>query len=166
MLLVTAAGTGGAWHHQYWHRFSRHHLGLAANEQANPICLEGYALTDGRVQTSRDDQWGPPVRAMTRLWVEVRRIRDGTNWRRASGVGQLRVRGKLQSLHGGCRMRTSFGFLRAPSKPLNPGDFDYAHRLRIDRELFQLDALIPNVLSCCNELTGGAPAPARSHTHV
>src|SRR5438105_14159553 len=40
VLLASAGGVGGAWHHAYWHRYPANEISRMMYEQSRPCCVE------------------------------------------------------------------------------------------------------------------------------
>jgi len=134
VLLLSVAATAAAWHHCRWQLFPADELGLFAREDAEPVCVEAIALGSGRAVPPPDPD---PLRAIptgARTWLDVRVVglRDRDRWRAASGRARLMVGGEPSEVHYGDRLRV-FAQLGSPRGPVNPGEFDYAARLRADR---------------------------------
>ena len=82
----------------------------------------------------------------TRVEVELVGLRDGAEWRPASGIATLFVDGHLLGIAPGDTLRV-FGQLAAISGPLNPGDFDFAQHARGQRRLCSLRSEFPECVS-------------------
>ena len=86
-----------------WNLFDRQEIGRYAADEFAPACIEALAReTPQRVPAPAPT----PLRAIpgserSRLRVEVTRIRDGTQWRPASGECQLMVEGHLLGVAAG-----------------------------------------------------------------
>ncbi len=83
-----------------------------------------------------------PVGDRSRVELNVTRIRDGKNWRPASGLATLIVEGHLLGVGAGDRLQV-FGRLAATPQPANPGEFDYAAHNRAERRLCSVRAGFP-----------------------
>ncbi len=151
-LLLGFAALGGAWHQLQWRWYPEDHLGLHAETTRHPICLEAKILSGPRYYPAHLDPWGPPRAASSLLHIRALRARDGQQWIPVSGTGKLRVQGTVTGLRGGDTVRVHGTWLR-PDLPANPGDFPYAHHLRLQRELFLVRATHP----ACIELIQAAP---------
>ena len=140
-VLLAAAATAASWHHARWYLFPADDLGQFARDASQPICVEVTALSTPRVVPPADA--GPMTFAKSndqvRMEVELSAVRDGADWRPASGRARLSVDGLLPGIEAGDRLRV-FGHLTAPSPPRNPGEFDAAGHLRGDRVRGQLRA--------------------------
>ncbi len=69
-------------------------------------------------------------------------IRDGGQWRPASGLCQLSVEGHLLGIHPGDHLRV-FGQLARTSPQMNPGEFDFAGHARADRRMVRVRSTAP-----------------------
>jgi len=78
---------GGAWHHFRWHCFAADEIGLFAQESPEPVCIEAIATTGSRhvAQPAYDPLLPPNTKDKVRLGVRLVAIRDGCEWRTASG---------------------------------------------------------------------------------
>ena len=155
-LLLAVAATAAAWHHCRWYLFARDDLGHFARVLDEPVCLEAVALRAGRTVPA-PHQWNPmrtfAIRDRTRILIEVARIRDGKQWRSASGRVELWVEGVVSDVRAGDRLRI-FALLTAPTPALNPGQFDFAQYLRGDRQCCHLHS---EHTACVTVLRGGSP---------
>jgi competence protein ComEC len=135
-VLMAVLALGGAWHHYCWNLFGEDELGLAATETPQPICVEGIAVSapEEAPAPAFDPLRSLPSGVMTRLLVDAVAVRDGAQWRTASGQAQVAVEGELSGVHVGDRLRI-FGLLEAPLPAGNPGEFDTAEFDRSKREL-------------------------------
>lgn len=144
LLFASAAIMGAAWHHWNWYDFDRWEVSRFANVAPKPSCV----LAVARSSPERLSAPPPtPLRAIpggerSRLLVEVTAIRDGREWRPASGVCQLTAEGHLLDIHAGDRLQV-FGQLARPAPPLNPGEFDFAEFARADRQLARIRSSAP-----------------------
>jgi competence protein ComEC len=75
----------------------------------------------------------------SRLSANVVALRDGDDWRPASGTTQIWVDGAVTAVERGDRLRI-VGLLSAPAGPQNPGEFDFARHFRADRQLSHVNA--------------------------
>jgi competence protein ComEC len=159
VLLLAAAATAGAWHHDRWHLFPAAELGRCAREDARPICVEAIAWTTPhrRPPPAHNPLQRVVTGDRTLLDVCVTRVRDGAAWRLASGSARLSVDGHLLGVKVGDRLRVA-GHFSQPSSPLNPGEFDFAFDRRVRRQLCQLQAGFPD---CVTVLAAGSWADPR-----
>ena len=145
VLLLAVACAGGARHHQHWNLYGPDELGQAASDSPRPICLEAVALSSPRRVAAPPDNplRTRPVGERSRLLVRVVRARDGQAWRAASGTAELLVDGHLLGIRAGDRLQV-FAVFQRPSRPLNPGEFDFAWHRRCERQLVELVARFPD----------------------
>lgn len=139
LVLVAVAATAGAWRHCCWSLFPADDLGRYTSEQSEPVCVEAIAVESPRALTPRpfNPMRGRPAKDGSRLTVDLVSLRTGATWQPASGRAMLLVTGEPPNVEAGDRIRC-FGQLAAPEGPQNPGQFDYAARLRTDRILSRL----------------------------
>jgi competence protein ComEC len=147
-LLASVSLTSAAWHDLGWNRFSQFEVARYAPDTAGPACVEVIALeSPDLVPAPRPTA----LRAIalgeqSRLDVRVAAIRDGTEWRRASGNCQLSVDGDLTDVRAGDRFRV-FGRLSRVDSPPNPGEFDFAAYARAERRLVRLASATPEAMT-------------------
>lgn len=143
-LLVAVGACGGAWHHLRWHRFAQDDLGYFARFADQPACVEAMALVGPRRLPAppRSPLRVFPTTDRTRLELEVVGLRDGAEWRRASGRARLIVDGELGGVCAGDRLRV-FAQLSAPRPAQNPGQFDFGLHARGDRRRSHLRCAFP-----------------------
>lgn len=147
-MLLAVAATTAAWHHCRWYLRAEDDLGRYALRKAQPICVEATAVRMPRVLPTPpfDPMRMMPPTEGSRLEVDVAAVRDGSQWRRASGRATLLVQGPPPQVRAGDRLRC-FARLSAPLGPQNPGAFDRAAHLRADGIYSQLLAEVPQCLS-------------------
>ncbi len=145
---VALAAAGGAWHHDCWCLFAPDDVGLFARQAAEPVCLEAVALGAPRRMPAppNDPLRTLPVGDRSRVELSVTRIRDGKNWRPASGLATLIVEGHLLGVGAGDRLQI-FGRLASTPQPANPGEFDYAAHNRAERRLCAVRAGFPDAVT-------------------
>jgi predicted membrane metal-binding protein len=85
-------------------------------------------------------------------------VRDGDQWRTASGRATLLVDGHLLGIRAGDRLRV-FAQSSLIETAQNPGEFDRARYARGDRELFALQTSYPDAVVRLS--TGSAADPRR-----
>lgn len=134
-LLISSALTAGAWHHCCWSLFPCDDLGHYARPVPRPACVEAIALKSARLLPPPPPD---PLQAVvagprTRIELAVLGIRDGTQWRAASGIASVLIEGLRTDIRAGDRLRV-FANLAAPWPAENPGQFDLADYLRADRQ--------------------------------
>jgi competence protein ComEC len=134
---------GGFWTHARWRIFRADELGLQAHREAQPVCLLAVARSAPR-RLAAQDAWSPQLTPTWRMRVRVTRVRDGLDWRAASGQAPLLIQGETvpQFLPGDLLL--IHATLQAPSPPLNPGEFSRARAHRANRELFTLEVSSPH----------------------
>lgn len=143
-VLFAAAAWAGGWNHLHWHLFAPDDLShfLASDDQ--PAALRVVARHAPRHLPA---QGFNPLRAIpsgerSRMEVEVTAIRDGNQWKAASGLGVLSVNGHLYDIQAGdvlevyCRARRTI-----PAG--NPGEMDFAAHARADRITIALQCNYP-----------------------
>ena len=147
-LLLAVAATAAAWHHCRWYLMARDDLGCFARRKARPVCVEAVAVQMPRALPTQGFE---PMRTMragecSRFDVDLAAIRDGSQWRPASGRATLTVQGPPPPINPGDRVRC-FARLSAPLGPQNPGAFDYAGYLRAEGIRSRLLAEVPDCIS-------------------
>ena len=147
-LLLAVAAAAGAWHHCRWNLFAADDLGLFARRKAEPTCVEAIAVGRPRELPPRSSDYGGgrPPRDGSRLSVDLVALRDGAEWRPASGRATLLVLGDPPPIEAGDRLRC-FARFSAPAVAFNPGSFDRAARLRSERVLSRMSAAAPQCVS-------------------
>ena len=160
MLLLAGLALAASWHHCRWNLFGGDDLGLFARTQQQPVCIEAVALQTPRVvpQPEFNPLRSPRSGDEVRLDVELRAIRDGDQWRTASGRAALIVEGLVPDLAAGDRFQ-AFAHLLPPDHALNPGEDDRAARDRGRRITSHLRVNYPEAISVVS--TGFACGPAR-----
>ncbi len=131
LLLVAMACLGGSWHQLRWHYFDQDHLAQYADEVPAPVCVRAVALD--RIQHHATPAPNPlraiPAEKSSELQVRITQVRDGREWRTATGQCQLWVRGELRSISAGDQLLI-FASLGKNAPALNPGEYDWS---RADR---------------------------------
>jgi competence protein ComEC len=120
-VLVVILALGGGWHHACWSDLAPDDLARSVSEQPRPAWVRGV-LRDVLGIYSGDP-------GMTRAVLEVTGVRDGTNWRSASGRALLVIVGPRPDLVAGEAVEAA-GSLERVAGPLNPGEFDAREYLR------------------------------------
>ena len=160
VLLVAGLAVAASWHHCRWNLFDGDDLGLFAGSRKEPVCIEAVALQTPRVipppefNPLRSPREGDEIR----FEVELRAIRDGDQWRTASGRAAMVVEGLVPDLAAGDRFRV-FAHLLPPEHAMNPGEADRAARDRGRRITGRLRVNHPEAISMVS--TGFAYGPAR-----
>ncbi len=160
LLLVAGLAVAASWHHCRWNLFGSDDLGLFARTQQQPVCIEAVALQTPRVIPPPEFN---PLRLSRpgdeiRFEVELRAIRDGDQWRPASGHAVMVVEGLVPDLAAGDRFR-AFAHLLPPEHALSPGEADRAAIDRGRRITSHLRVNYPEAISVVS--TGFANGPAR-----
>lgn len=158
LLLLAVLALAGAWHHLQWNYTTNDSLTRFASEVSRPVCIEAIAVARTKQSPAAPNN---PLRAMParpRSEVEVRivRVRDGTQWRTATGDCRLRVAGVLTGITAGDRLRV-FAHLSRPRPAMNPGQYDWA---QIERGVGRHCALFSLAPECVTILQPAATAPA------
>src|SRR5690349_18856579 len=144
LLLASVLATGGAWHHAYWRVYATDEISRVVQEESRPFCVEAIAAQSPR--------WVPappptPLRTIpqgeeSQLIVWLTGVRDGEQFRPASGWAALEVAGQLPHVRAGDKLRLMAQASR-PAAPLNPGEFDFAAYQRTRRVGCRLFAEFP-----------------------
>ena len=160
VLLLAALATAASWHHCRWNLFGGDDLGRFARGQQQPVCIEAVALQTPRVIPPPESNplRSPRLGDEIRFEVELRAIRDGNQWRAASGRAALIVEGLVPDLAAGDRFQ-AFAHLLPPEHALNPGEADSAARDRGRRITSHLRVNYPEAISLV--ATGFASSPRR-----
>ncbi len=147
-LLVSAAATGGAWHHCRWSLFAENEARVFAPAAPGPVAVELRAL-DGprRIPAPPHNPLSTVAqRERTRLAVEFLAVRHRDTWQPASGRATLIVTGNVLDVNPGDRLR-AFAQWSHTSPPANPGEFDFTSLTRARRELVTLFCEFPESLA-------------------
>ncbi len=148
-LLLAFAALGGVREHLAWRIYPADEISRWATAEEKPLLIEATVLALPKLYqargydpliTAKGDPRERPLR--TRLKLRATAIREGNLWRTASGKLACAIDGDLGDLRPGDRVRVA-GFISRLPSALNPGEFDYAHHARADRELCQLRSDIP-----------------------
>ncbi len=147
-LLVSVAGTAGAWHHCRWQLFAGDDARVFARAEAKPAALRARAVSaPRRVPAPPPNPLATiPTGERTRLDVELTAVRDGDTWRPAAGNISLMVDGQLLGVEPGDDVEL-FGQLAAIAPPANPGEFDFAAHSRGERRLCSVRCEFPECVS-------------------
>ncbi len=146
--LIAVAALAAAWHHDCWNLFGADDVGLFARSRQEPVCIEAVALQTPCASPQADSN---PLRLSrldeeVRFTVEIDAIRDGDQWRTASGRAALAVEGPLPYLAVGDRFR-AFAHLLPPDHALNPGETDRADLDRGRRITAHLRVTYPEAIT-------------------
>jgi competence protein ComEC len=160
VLLLAGSALAASWHHCCWNLFGGDDLGLFARSQQQPVCIEAVALQTPRIIPPAEFN---PLRLSRpgeeiRFEVELRAIRDGGQWRTASGRAAMVVEGLVPALAAGDRFR-AFAHLLPPEHALNPGEADRAELDRGRRITGHLRVNYPEAISVVS--VGFAYGPTR-----
>jgi competence protein ComEC len=160
VLSLAVAALAAAWHHQCWYLFGGDDMGLFACGQQQPVCIEAVALQTPRFipppefNPLRSPRSGDEIR----FEVQLLAIRDGGEWRTASGRAAMVVEGLVPDLAAGDRFR-AFAHLLPFEHALNPGEVDRADRDRGRRVTSHLRVNYPECISVLS--AGFAHSPRR-----
>ena len=138
-LWLLVGGLAGAYHHAWRNEFPADDLGIVAAVDSRLVRVRG--MLDDEPSPRRHPK-NDPLTNRPRVNTSVTTLRvtqldvEGS-WVAASGLARLTVEGPLLTLHVGDEVEV-IGWLARPTGPLNPGEFDYASRLRDDRILCEI----------------------------
>ncbi len=153
VLLIATAATAAAWHHCCWNLFGEDDITFFTRTARQPVCIEAVALQSPRILPPKSSRPLEFVRSgdEVRFEVELRAIRDGAQWRPASGRAMLTVAGLLPNIQAGDRLQ-AFAHLSQIDRAMNPGELDRANIARGNR----LCALLQtNYAESVSRLSGG-----------
>jgi competence protein ComEC len=134
LLCMAISATAASWHHCRWYLFAEDEFSNFSTSQAQPVCIEAIAMGSPKnwLPPPYDPMRAIPANESSQLNIKVVRIRDGENWKRASGVARVSVQSHLGGINYGDRLRI-FAKFSDIAGSLNPGEFDYAIHGRADR---------------------------------
>ena len=135
VLLIGLVFIGSFWHHGRWNWFGESEIGRYASGVAKPCCVDAVVVSEPRwvaVQTEESNYKNETIR--TKLAVRVTAIRDGLNWKPATGSSDLVIHLPTKHVRSGDRIRI-FGRLVASAPPTNPGQFDFREFYRAKSKL-------------------------------
>jgi len=148
VLLICLACVAGGWHHVRWNYTAADDLGRFARKIDEPVCLEGIV--------TRRMKWSPPpevtpLRAIptgsrSETSVRITRLRDGVQWRPASGRSRLLISGDVTHIGSGDHVRI-FARMRKPTPALNPGQYDWSLAERASGRFSQLFCRAPECVT-------------------
>ncbi len=143
-LMLSIAFLSATWNGLAWRTFPEDDLGRFARRDAEPVCLEVVAIKSPDYYPT--DATSPfraiPSGDRSVFTAQVQRLRDGTAWRKASGICKIVVVGQLEKVQAGDHLQL-FGQLRRPRPALNPGQRDPASAALAQRQLSVLWTLAP-----------------------
>lgn len=133
-LCAAAAVLGALHHHQYRGLFWPHDIGALAGEEPRLVRVRGILMDEPEILRGSTYD---PLRSIaptdrTRGELEATEVEDGDRWVLASGRLRLIVAGETAGIHAGDCVE-AFGWLGAPHRPSNPGEFDAAEHALDDR---------------------------------
>ncbi len=151
-LTLAVACLAAAWHHYCWNLFGADDIGLFASPRQEPVCVEAVAVQTPRASLPSNN----PLRLSQlddefHFTVELRAIRDGDQWRTASGNAVVVVEGSSPDVFAGDSFR-AFAHLIPPDHALNPGETDRALQDRGHRVTAHLRVAYPEAITV---LSGG-----------
>lgn len=152
LLLGLCATVGGLRHHAAWYLFAADDLGRSATVEPQATVLEAIVGEMPRtVAPSSGRTVGSAVKS--RFKIRALRIREGDEWRTASGVADVQVDGAVPHVAAGDQV-SLVGRISRPSPPLNPGEFDFAAHYRADRKLCVVRLASPEGVQVLERGTG------------
>lgn len=133
-LAVAVGAFGAAYHHARRDLYSADDIGAFVATEPLPVRLRGVLDEEPIVE------WQPPHAGLRTMVVEhpttttlrVTALCHNDDWKPASGRARLVVSAALEGLHAGDGVEV-IGRLSAPHAATNPGEFDYAGRMRDQR---------------------------------
>lgn len=147
-LLGSFAALAGAWHHQSWSYLDEHHLARFATVRSQPACLQAIAL--GRAQWTPAPKANPlsvvPEGSRSVIPVSIVAVRDGTDWKRATGKCFVRVEGKITEIERGDQLNL-FGLVGRPRPAINPGQYEWADAERGAGRFVELFCRMPQCVT-------------------
>jgi competence protein ComEC len=128
------AGLAAAYHHAVRDLYPADDIGEIAIDEPTLAHVRGSIVEEPSVAHRRQENplISQPRSESTSSVLEISEIERDKHWVRASGKLQLRVEGRLDGMHVGDEI-DALGWLSRPQPPLNPGEWDYAARLRDQR---------------------------------
>jgi competence protein ComEC len=161
VLLLAVAALAAGWHHDRWNLFGGDDLGLFARSQQQPVCIEAVALQTPRLipQPEYNPLRSPHLGEEIRFEIELHGIRDGDQWRTASGRAAMVVEGRVPNLAAGDSFQ-AFAHLLPPDHALNPGEPDRAALDRGRRITSHLRVTHPEAISRVSSGFGFGLGPA------
>lgn len=128
---VFAAGLAAFYHHYRRDVYAEDDIGRFAEDEEQAVLLRGDVDEEPHIWTHADHN---PLLSIspgntTRTVLRVEALKQGQDQVRVSGRASLTIPGRLDGLHVGDRIEVT-GRLARPQEPANPGEADYAARLR------------------------------------
>lgn len=156
-LYVCLAGVGACWHHAQWNLVPVDALAIGATEEGSPVCVRAEVCRNPRLLPAEPPTpWqGFAAPDRTQCLVRATAVRDGTNWRLASGRVQVIVDGHLTGIEVGDRVEI-FGRLARPRSPAYAGDVDVQAAPRSRREFCRISCEFPDCVRVLRRAPGGS----------
>ncbi|MDR1289590.1 MAG: ComEC/Rec2 family competence protein [Planctomycetaceae bacterium] len=123
----------GYWHNDRWNKFASNDLGFYATEEGYPVGVRAVVSDLPRLLPPVPDNF-LASEERTIFTVSVQKLRDGENWRDATGNVFVTINGDCTDLMVGNEVLI-FGELSKPAGKQNLDDVDYAGKLRSQRIL-------------------------------
>ncbi|HWE34959.1 MAG TPA: ComEC/Rec2 family competence protein [Isosphaeraceae bacterium] len=117
--LLAFGAIGAGWHHRRWSDLPADDLARVIDESPRPAWVKGVVA---EVPTFRPGE-RPGDEGTSRTVLAATAVRDGDDWRPASGHLQLLIGGDRSDLRAGEPLQAA-GALAAIPGPLNPGELD------------------------------------------
>jgi len=147
-ILVACLAAAGAWHHWNWYLFDATEIGRYAAAFPRLVALRVEATEP--VKFIPAPAYNPlrtiPAHERSRVLVRVKAIRDGSQWRAASGNATLLVDGHVLGVHPGDQLQV-FGRIIRPPPANNPGEFNFAAYRRTQGQLCLIRASYPDCVT-------------------
>lgn len=138
-LLLAWASLAGVWHHYHWNWYPASDIQTVT--QAHPVLVCAQVKLVGeprRIATKKVDVLNPiPAKAQIRIKAEVKRIRDGQNWKEVTGQIELVIYQSDTALSCGDCV-TVLGRMNSSDSTRNPGQFDFRRFQRSQRQLTRI----------------------------
>ncbi len=134
LLLGAIAATAGLYHHVRWSVYPEGDVGQFVGEQGGPIALEAVLQSRPRFRPAPalDPLSVVQPHPLSRVELQVTRVRQGELWQPASGNALLAVAQRLEGLEAGDPVRVFAQVLPSPG-PVNPGQRDWRPIRRAQR---------------------------------
>jgi len=140
LILLACAAFFGFWHHAHWYRFTENDIGCYAvglvGGHKPPALAQPAALIGTVTEMPRFYPKPPPepgkifdTSERTLFTLRAEQLRDGRDWIPINGNVLVNIYDDCRSYRIGDRLQL-FGELMSPSRPGNPGDYDYDDYLR------------------------------------